>query len=329
MIKAAGDWRHLFGRADRPAAAAADSAAPVHILDYESVAQRLNVRAAAGQSVTEWLAAAAPTPLLQTLPLGSRAPVLDDIRSPWFAYWSRELDIAVRPHRKIWEYAAVLQAFYEAGVLKPGARALGFGVGDEPLPSYLAGLGLHVLASDEPGQTEPERIFQSRYIGEADFAARVEVSDIDLSRFNDPSLRDFDALWSCGVINEFDAVHIAEEAVIHAMDALRPGGVAVHTTEFAFAPDEPEETAGQLFFPASFFERLADGLNGRGHNVAPLSFGLGEAALDAYVDLEPPGLEQAPKLQTLWRMEHGAPHLKVAAGDALITSFTLIVRRRP
>ncbi|MFC7553840.1 hypothetical protein ACFQU7_18870 [Pseudoroseomonas wenyumeiae] len=38
-------------------------------------------------------------------------------------------------HRKVWEMAFVAQAIWEAGLLAPGRRALGFAVGRKPCPA--------------------------------------------------------------------------------------------------------------------------------------------------------------------------------------------------
>lgn len=314
------------GRPAQPEAPA-PSVSRLSAADITMAALRLNARVAAAVSVSQLLEAAKPAPLLQIAGLDSRPPVIGDVLSPWLAYWARELDAPVRAHRKLWEYAVVLQAFYEAGVLKAGSRALGFGVGDEPLPSYMASLGMQVVASDMPGVTDPEAIFQARFLTREAFEAQVEVSDIHFGKLGDSSLRDFDACWSCSVVGVLGAGYIAEEAMIKSMDVLRPGGVAVHLMEFAFAPDVPEER-DDIFFPRTFFESLERGLNGRGHKVRPVSFDLGAHPLDAYIDTPDLYLDGAQALQDLWRFEPEAPHLKVAVDDVMTTSFALIVTRR-
>jgi hypothetical protein len=333
------DKRGLFGLAGRKPGAAGPSdlspktPAPV-LSDAAQLARdlpvmRMNQRALA--------AAAARGPVryatvadaaLELVGVQSRAAVVADITRPGFAYWCDALQCFVRPQRKLWEFAAVLQAFYEAGVLTPGARMLGLGVGDEPIPSYLASLGLDVVATDLPGVTDRERVWrQSMLEGDA-FDRRVEVSDVDIRRLDDPTLRGFDGLWSCSVVNALASADAAAEAIVAAMDTLKPGGVAVHATEFAFADDQPPQTPGSLFFPRRFFQSLADGLNGRGHQVAPVSFDLGQDALDGYVDLEPYTAEGAETFEDLWREGLGCPHLKVMSGGVLTTSFALVIRAR-
>src|SRR4051812_38472073 len=52
--------------------------------------------------------------------------------------WVEVLGEANPNHRKVWEWAFILQALGRRGVLGPGHRALGFGVGREPLVAALA-----------------------------------------------------------------------------------------------------------------------------------------------------------------------------------------------
>jgi hypothetical protein len=329
MVKNRTGRDSLFGlrRAPQDIRASAAETAPSASVDLDLAALRLNARAGAAFAASQFLEQARMPPLLQNTGLGCRPPQMQDIVSPWLAYWARELSREVRAHRKLWEYAVVLQAFYEAGVLKPGGRALGFGVGDEPLPSYLASLDMHVVASDMAGCTDRDAIFQDRFLTEDAFDARVEVSDIDFGKLNDPSLRNFDACWSCSVVGALGAEHVAEEALIKSMDVLRPGGIAVHLMEFAFAPDLPQDR-NDIFFPRSFFESLERAMNGRGHAMAPVSFGLGSHPLDAYVDIAALNVNDCAALEELWRFDPPAPHLKVALGNVMTTSFPVIVTCR-
>jgi hypothetical protein len=267
-------------------------------------------------------------PVLEVAGLSSHPACIADVQSGWFSYWMEQLRCAVRPHRKLWEYAVVLQALYEAGALSDGAKALGFGVGDEPLPSYLAGLGLNVVATDLPESAQRERVLNPAFVPSEAFDSRVEVSDLDMRRLDDQTLRGFDACWSCSVVNELNTAEEAFDTLIGAMDVLRPGGVAVHTLDFAFFNDQVFCPRGELAFVRSFLDRVADGLNGRGHSVSPLSFNLGVDPLDGYVDLEPYAVDGSDAWSALWAEGLGAPHLKLHHAGLLKTSYVLIARAR-
>jgi hypothetical protein len=323
----------LGGKSPRPAGGPAPQRPPAYgpaSAQGEADIAALNMRALAGAAAHAAAGGALPDPVpaLGVVGLASRAAHYADARSPWFAYWCEQLHCALRPHRKLWEFAIVLQALYESGVMAPGAKVLGFGVGGEPLPSYLAGLGLQVVATDLPGAAEGGRVFRHDFVAPDAFETRVEVSDLDMRRLDDQTLRGFDACWSCGVANEMANMDEAFDTLIGAMDVLRPGGVAVHTLDFAFADDLGRAARGDLTFPRRFLERLQDALDGRGHSVAPLSFDLGAHPLDGYVDQEPFEVDGAEAWRALWAENLGAPHLKLKMGEALKTSFAVIVRAR-
>jgi hypothetical protein len=318
----------FFGLGARPSAPSPpDTRAPVvQGAGIDAETRSLNMRALAGAVVSGVMPAAPPE--LQIAGLPSRAPHFSDVRSGWFAYWVQQLHCTVRPHRKLWEFSVVLQAMYEAGVLTQDAKVLGFGVGDEPIPSYLAGLGLNVVATDLPDIAERDFVLNPMFVAADAFDRRVEVSNLDMRRVDDITLRGFDACWSCGVLNEMKSVEEAADTVIGAMDVLRPGGIAIHTTDFAFADEVLFSPRGALAFTRAFFQRLAEGLDGRGHKVTPLSFDLGGHPLDGYVDMGPFELDAAQPWSDLWDEGLGAPHLKLLQAGVRQTSFALMVRAR-
>ena len=44
----------------------------------------------------------------------------------------------------------ILQILEDHGMLRPGRRGLGFGVGNEPIAAYAAGKSVAILATDLP-----------------------------------------------------------------------------------------------------------------------------------------------------------------------------------
>jgi hypothetical protein len=66
--------------------------------------------------------------------LTSKPSTQRDVESPWFAHWCNELRIAPIYHRKLWEFAFLLQILHERGMLLAGNAGLGFGCGEEPSP---------------------------------------------------------------------------------------------------------------------------------------------------------------------------------------------------
>jgi hypothetical protein len=70
--------------------------------------------------------------------LRSKASTQADLESDWAAYWCAELKVPRIFHRKVWEFAFVLQALWERDMISSERCGLGFGCGHEPIRSYLA-----------------------------------------------------------------------------------------------------------------------------------------------------------------------------------------------
>ena len=84
----------------------------------------------------------------QRIGLTSKICCQADIEAEWFRYWCGQLHLVPFYSRKLWEYAFVLHALWEAGQLQEGHSGLGFAVGTEPLPSFFASRGVNILATD-------------------------------------------------------------------------------------------------------------------------------------------------------------------------------------
>jgi hypothetical protein len=248
--------------------------------------------------------------------LTSRSARQSDVESGWYRYWCAELGERPSYHRKQWEFVFVLQALYESGAIRPGGRMVGFGVGGEPLPAYLAGLGVDVLATD---------------LSQADI--RVPAGEhlghrpVDMTALPE-DLRGFDACWSCSTLCQLGSIAKGIEAAIQSVKTLKVGGVAVHTVEFNYAnEDETIDNWGISLFQRRHFEQLAEALRGRGHYVEPLEFRLGSGLFDRFVDPPPHEPGAAEALRSLWDDGWQQAHLRASIDGFATTSFGIIIRR--
>ena len=92
--------------------------------------------------------------------LRSQLCSVESLRSPALLAWAERLrpmwattdedprDVLL--HRKMWEWLFIAEALRERGLLGPGRRGLGFGVGQEPLVALFAAQGCDVVATDQP-----------------------------------------------------------------------------------------------------------------------------------------------------------------------------------
>jgi 2-polyprenyl-3-methyl-5-hydroxy-6-metoxy-1,4-benzoquinol methylase len=210
--------------------------------------------------------------------------------------------------------------------LHKGSRGLGFAVGTEQLTALFASLGCQIVATDleqalakEAGWVDSNQhaagldaLNGSGLCPPADFAEHVHFRHVDM-RSIPADLRGFDFLWSSCAMEHLGSLQHGLDFVLAAVECLRPGGVAVHTTELNCESDsETIETGGSVIYRKSDLNGLAHALRARGHAVEPLDFHLGETAADAYVDEPPYG---------------GKAHIKLRLGGFASTSFGLIITK--
>ncbi|MCO6416624.1 class I SAM-dependent methyltransferase [Siccirubricoccus sp. KC 17139] len=268
--------------------------------------------------------------------LTSRTCRQADIEAPWFRHWCRVLGTAPVYHRKLWEDGFVLQALWEAGMLEPGRRALGFAVGREALPAVLAAQGVEVVATDLAGEDARARdwietgqhgaaaaaLYRPELLAREAFEARVSFRPVDMVAIP-AELRQggFDCLWSVCALEHLGSLEAGWRFVEQAMECLKPGGIAVHTTEFNL--DGLGGTIGRgstVLFQRRHVEALAARVAARGHALLPLDEGHGNGMLDRFVDLAPFGESSSP-LGVVF-----PPHLRLSVRGFPVTSAGLILR---
>jgi hypothetical protein len=273
------------------------------------------------------------------LPLRSKATTQADLTSQWAAWWCKQLGVAVTFHRKIWEYVFVLQALHEADMLKSGARGVGFGCGQEPLPSYFAAQGVDVLVTDldveksdrlgwiDSNQHARDAVtaYQPHLVDRETFARRVTHRFVDMNDI--PSdLRGHDFCWSICALEHLGSIAKGLDFIENALESVRPGGLSVHTTEFNCLNDGATiDNWPTVLFQRRHFEEIAARLTAKGHHVAPLDFDIGAMPLDQFVDIPPYLHDWTPELIARWGAQ--ANHLKLSIDGFVSTCFGLIVRK--
>lgn len=249
------------------------------------------------------------------------------LESSAFRYWASELgEMPGMLHRKLWEWCFITQALYEHGMLMEGRRGLGFAVGNEPLTGLFAKHGCSIVASDvgeEVARREGwvdtnqhangfAQLNQRGLCPPQAFAERVRFREVDM-RAIPRDLHGFDFLWSSCALEHLGSLQAGADYVLAAMDCLRNGGVAVHTTELNCDSDvETVEVGGSVIYRKRDLLALAEALRREGHQVAAFDFDLGTSDADRHVE-EPPYQD--------------TPQLKLRLGSFASTSFGLIVQK--
>lgn len=256
----------------------------------------------------------------------------------WYAKWSVMLGIAsgrFQPEgpawtlqRKDWEWAAIVQALSERDMLRPGRSGIGFAVGREPLPALFAALGAEVLATDQPAETvtatwsetgqhaaSREALFHSHVCSREAFDARVRFEPLDMTRLDDLPRAAFDFAWSSCSFEHLGSLQAGLEFVLSSTELLRPGGVAVHTTEFNVSSDgHTAESGDDVIYRRRDLEDLDRQLRSRCAGLARLDLFAGDHPFDLTWDYPP-------------YFQHGRPHLKLILHGHVTTSVLLIVQK--
>lgn len=245
---------------------------------------------------------------------------------PVFRELVTALDLAPRHHRKVWEHAFIIATFNRYRLFAGSKRVIGFGCGRERLPAYLAARGLEVLATDAPEDTsarqgwsttnqfakEVSDLYFPRVVDRAAFDRLVTFRPVDMNVLPSDLAGQFDACWSACSLEHLGSLKHGLDFIESSLEVLKPGGIAVHTTEFNLSSDEDTVESKDLsIFRRRDIESLIARLIAKGHNVAPLNTHPGDAPLDEVIDIPP----------------YGDPHLKLRLGKYTVTSVGLAIRR--
>ena len=211
---------------------------------------------------------------------------------PRFRELASRLSLDMVLDRKIWEYAFIVNAIETYAATGPGTRGLAFGCGMEFITSVFAAGGSNILATDYVEQSHNWQaqglndLYSSAHIDRATFDARVRFQHLDMNQI-DPTLTGFDFLWSTGSLEHIGGYDKGLDFVENAMKCLKPGGIAVHTTEMTLTSDDVGYESPTLnFYCRRDIEKLAARLIDAGHMIV-LNFERGQTVADTHVDTPP------------------------------------------
>lgn len=249
---------------------------------------------------------------------------------PRFRAWCKEIRSQLRFNRKTWEFVFILEALRQNGMLEPGRRGLGFGCGEEPLPAAMINRGATVVASDQGLESAQAQGWASTaqhasalsklnaldLVPMDEFARNCSLREVDMNRIPEDLRRGgFDYTWSACAFEHLGSIEHGLQFILNAMECLKPGGIAVHTTEFNLSSnDATMETPTCVIFRKRDIEELGRRLTAAGHEVFAFNDHPGTQNLDRHVDLPPYA---------------GSPCMKIQLDRYVATSIGLIVRKGP
>lgn len=228
-------------------------------------------------------------------------------------------------HRKVWEFCYIAQALSERGLLAPSKRGLGFAVGQEPLTALFADAGCEILATDLDASEAAKGgwVETSQHAASLDalnkrgicapekFSQQVRFRPVDM-RDIPHDLGAFDFLWSSCSLEHLGTLGLGERFIFESLKLLKPGGWAVHTTEFNLSSNQDTVQSGHtVLFRKKDIQGIARRLRSLGHKIA-LDFTPGQMPADLIVDKPP--------------YTH-VNHIRLDILGYVVTSFGLIIQK--
>jgi hypothetical protein len=262
-----------------------------------------------------------------TQEIADAAPVLPvDQEAVWGAVWKGMRGKWL--HRKLWEWCAIAQALEERDMLRPGRTGIGFAVGQEPLPSLFAARGVHLVASDFHGEGSREAWSTTAQLGDSlnaihwpkllpasEFDARAMYQNIDMRCLSAVPKAAYDFSWSSCSFEHLGSLEAGLQFLIDSLECLKPGGIAVHTTEFNVSSnDATVETGDNVIYRRKDIEAFDARLRTIGCGIEALNFDPGHDQHDLAYDFPP------------W-YTHGRQHLKLQMDGFVSTSILIIIRK--
>tara|TARA_R110000868_G_scaffold375711_1_gene640371 strand:+ start:6524 stop:7345 length:822 start_codon:yes stop_codon:yes gene_type:complete len=259
----------------------------------------------------------------------------DHVDTVWFKRWSSSIGLPDYPeggvppgYRKYWEWAAILEVLEQRGKLQPGMKGIGFAVGTEPLTCILANHGATVLASDLSIEEQVQEwastnqhaatldaIYRPHLIERSQFDQRVSFKPVNMAHLEDLPSAEYDFAWSSCAFEHIGNLEDGLSFVIQAMRLLKPGGVAVHTTEINLSSnDDTLFDSHMCIYRKRDIEDLDRRLRLIRCGIENMNWDAGCHENDLNYDSPPYG-------------QSGRPHIKLELGGFITTSCMIVVRK--
>jgi hypothetical protein len=129
----------------------------------------------------------------------------------------------------------------------------------------------------------------------------------------------FDFCWSTCALEHLGTLSKGLEFIENSLKVLKPGGIAVHTTEYTLDDGPTIDNHPIVLYQRAHFENLAARLRVCGHEMAEFDFDAGSGVLDRFVDLP-------PYLNNPLIGPHHSAHLKLVFDGFTCTSAGLIIK---
>lgn len=266
------------------------------------------------------------------------ASISNDFFTSWFRKSCAELKIEPVLHRKIWEFAFIINNLDYYGFIETDTTGIGFGCGTEPIPSYLASKGINIVATDlEPSNesakawidtaqhiSDRDKIWMPDLCTKSEFENRVSLRYEDMNSISSDLDGKFNFCWSICALEHLGSIEKGFDFIRRSLDMLKPGGIAIHTTEFNYLSDDKTiDNWVTVLFRKKDFLKFHQEIISLGYEVPEIDFNVGNDPLDWFIDLPPFQSDKGYYSKEL----PSEPHLKLSLDGFPSTCFGIVIRK--
>jgi hypothetical protein len=249
-----------------------------------------------------------------------------DFETEWLRTGCIKLREPFRYDRKLWEWCYIYQGLLERGLLAPDKEGLGFGVGKEPLTAAFASHGCRITATDLDYDTanaagwvmtnqhcnQLPDLNERGICASAEFEKLVQFEVADMNHISNNYSSRFDFTWSSCAFDHCGSIELGKQFIINQMNCLKPGGVAIHTTEFNLTSNKRTLDTGPVsLYRKSDIAWMVQTLREASHCIE-IDYSVGTGEIESFIAV-PPNTD--------------VPFLRLQLGKHVTTSIGLIIRK--
>jgi hypothetical protein len=160
-----------------------------------------------------------------------------------------------------------------------------------------------------------ETVYRPELVDRETFDRLVQFRPVDMRRITGLAPGGFDFIWSACAFEHLGSLSAGVRFVVESMQLLKPGGIAVHTTEFNLSSDTATVEFGDgVIYRHRDIEALGRELRRVGGGLHEVDFDGGIHEFDIDYDYPP-------------YLTHGRQHIKLLLDGFIATSILLIITR--
>jgi FkbM family methyltransferase len=252
----------------------------------------------------------------------------DRFKQENFFIWTSLLRDKPRLHSKQFQNYAIMEGANSVLDLDYAPKkAIGFGVGIEPIPAALAKIGFHVTATDyldgeiseawkntEQLIESPSDLNSRGILTPDEFEELITFINMDMNSIPSEFHEAFHFVWSSCALGHIGGYKQGLEFLVNSANLLMPGGIAIHSTELDVSPgtDKYDSPTLSLYRLEDLIE-CVEALRRNGFTVAELDIDRKwNGKSEKFVDSEPWGER---------------PHLRIDVFGREILSIVIRIER--